>query len=210
MAEVREEPLPDIPAAPRLDVFARAEEAGKFRQLREQALRPDSPDPQVAALRAAAALLDTGDAPSPTPQPAKPKLKTEELSRAEQIVQRLSTTAVDDDGYRVQLIDLAATSGGLYQQALDRVYEIETETLGQAEATARLLLDSRQLVATRERDRRRAARAQLEAAGAAHAQTVRNLVASATADAGFREQLTELARERGGVFAEALAALGKG
>jgi hypothetical protein len=68
-------------------------------------------------------------------------------------------------------------------------------------------LDYRQLVETREHDRRQALRSKLEAAGVEHAETKRNLVQSALADAGFREQLAGLAAERGGIFAEALREL---
>jgi hypothetical protein len=65
----------------------------------------------------------------------------------------LSSTAAQDDGYRVQLIDLAARRGGVYKQSLDRVYELEKQTLGHSEALARLALDHRQLSETHKRDR---------------------------------------------------------
>jgi hypothetical protein len=67
-------------------------------------------------------------------------------------VQRISTTASSDDGYRVQLIDHAAGQGGVYREALDRVYEIEKQKLGRFEALARLVLDQRQLSETQRRD----------------------------------------------------------
>jgi hypothetical protein len=137
---------------PKLDVFERAEEAGKFRPLREQALRPDSPDPEIAVLRYTAALAaERGLEPKPKRTKPEPKGKPK-LSRHEQIVQRISTTASEDDGYRVQLISHAARQGGVYREALDRVYEIEKQTLGPFEALARLLLDYRQLHETQKRD----------------------------------------------------------
>jgi hypothetical protein len=86
---------------PKLDVFERAEEAGKFRPLREQALRPDSPDPEIAVLRYTAALAaEHGLEPKPKRTKPEPKGKPK-LSRHEEIVQRISTTASEDDGYRV-------------------------------------------------------------------------------------------------------------
>jgi hypothetical protein len=136
---------------PSLDVFERAEQAGKFRPLREEALRPDSPDPEIAALRYTAALAsEHGLEPKPAKKP-EPKGKPK-LSRHEQIVQRISTTAAEDDGYRVQLIDHAARQGGVYREALDRAYELEKQTLGRFEALARLVLDQRQLAETQKRD----------------------------------------------------------
>jgi len=139
---------------PKLDVFERAERAGKFRPLREQALRPDSPDPEIAALRYTAALAaEHGLEPKPRPKQGTKKKQAEKLSRHEQIVQRISATASEDDGYRVQLIDHAARQGGVYREALDRVYEIEKQTLGRFEALARLVLDQRQLSETQKRDR---------------------------------------------------------
>jgi hypothetical protein len=54
----------------------------------------------------------------------------------------MSNAAAVDDGYRVQLLDLAALHGGLYRQAVDALYALEVRTLGrpgilrQAESTA--------------------------------------------------------------------------
>lgn len=64
----------------------------------------------------------------------------------------MSTVAAQDDGYRVQLIDLAALHGGLYLRAVNTLFEIEVRTLGHWEAEARRLLDRRQLSETRARD----------------------------------------------------------
>jgi hypothetical protein len=146
---------PDRPK-PSFDVFERAEQAGKYRPLREQALGPDSLDPQVASVRytaAMAAKLGLYSPPIPEPQPERKKPKGKpKLSRHEQIVQRISSTAAEDDGYRVQLIDHAARQGGVYKESLDRVYEVEKQKLGRFEALARLVLDQRQLAETQRRD----------------------------------------------------------
>jgi hypothetical protein len=40
--------------------------------------------------------------------------------RASRVVRRMSEAAASDDGYRVQLIDLAALHGGLYLEAVRR------------------------------------------------------------------------------------------
>jgi hypothetical protein len=142
------------PPTPSFDVFERAEQAGKYKPLREEALRPDSPDPEIAALRYTAALAaEHGLEPKPARKPKKQEPKGKpKLSRHEQIVQRISSTASEDDGYRVQLIDHAARQGGVYKESLDRVYEIEKESLGRFEALARLVLDHRQLSETQKRD----------------------------------------------------------
>jgi chemotaxis response regulator CheB len=60
--------------------------------------------------------------------------------------------AASDDGYRVQLLGLAALHGGLYRQAVDALYALECETLGRFEALARLVLDQRQILETRARE----------------------------------------------------------
>jgi hypothetical protein len=64
-------------------------------------------------------------------------------------VERLSTAAAKDDGHRVQLLDLAALHGGLYERSVNALYAIEVRTLGRWEAEARHLLDQRQIAETR-------------------------------------------------------------
>ncbi len=59
-------------------------------------------------------------------------------------VERLATTASQDDAYRVQLLDLAALHGSLYLEAVNMLYAIEARSLGRFEALARLVLDQRQ------------------------------------------------------------------
>jgi len=67
-------------------------------------------------------------------------------------VERMSKAAAEDDGYRVQLLDLAALHGGPYEQAVHALYAIEVRTLGRYEAEARHQLDRRQITETRKRD----------------------------------------------------------
>jgi hypothetical protein len=67
-------------------------------------------------------------------------------------VRRMAEGAAGDDGYRVQLVDLAALHGGLYRKAVDAIYAIEVRSLGRFEALARLVLDER-LLATHARGR---------------------------------------------------------
>jgi hypothetical protein len=67
-------------------------------------------------------------------------------------VERMSRAAAEDDGYRVQLLDLAALHGGRFEQAVRAIYAIEVRTLGRFEALARLVLDQRQIMQTRQRD----------------------------------------------------------
>jgi len=178
-------PLPPPPKPAPTHVFERAEQAGKYRPIREQALDPDSPDPQIAALRYTASLAaERGLEPRPKRKrkPTKAALKKEAatLSRREKIVRRISSAATEDDGYRVQLIDMAAQRGGVYRESLDRVYAIETETLGRWEALARWILDHRQLAETQARDR--AHDEKLETAAAD--EPVRGQAAKAAADSG--------------------------
>jgi hypothetical protein len=66
-------------------------------------------------------------------------------------LERMVNAAAADDMYRVQLLDLAALHGGLYERAVDALYlhEALVGTLGGA---ARHRLDRRQLDETRARD----------------------------------------------------------
>lgn len=139
-------------------VFERAEQAGRYRSLRERALDPETPDHRIAVLRYTAALAAKhGFEPRPKKKPdnkaQKHKAKeAETLSKHEQIVRRVSSTAASDDGYRVQLLDLAARRGGIYRESLNRIHEIEASRLGRFEALGRLWLDYRQFVETQRRD----------------------------------------------------------
>jgi hypothetical protein len=136
----------------RESVFERADMAGAYRALRLEALRSD---PSVLAIfrtqRQVEAstllswqqrLLD-GEMEPLTFDPDDPD---------DRAVERMSTAAAQDDGYRVQLIDLAALHGGLYLKAVDALYAVEVRMLGRWEAEARHQLDRRQLSETRARD----------------------------------------------------------
>jgi hypothetical protein len=80
-------------------------------------------------------------------------------------VQRITATAMTDDGYRAQLVTLADSHGGIYRRALDTVYANERETLGEEQARARVFGDEQLLEETRQRERRRKLVAELEHAG---------------------------------------------
>ena len=67
-------------------------------------------------------------------------------------LERMSTAAAQDDKYRVQLLDLAALHGGLFEKAVNALYALEVRTLGRWEAEARHQLDLRQIAETRRRD----------------------------------------------------------
>jgi hypothetical protein len=67
-------------------------------------------------------------------------------------VERMSAAAAEDDGYRVQLVDLAALHGGLYERAVNAVYSVEKKTLGRWEAEARHQLDRAQIAETQAAD----------------------------------------------------------
>jgi len=45
------------------------------------------------------------------------------------VVERISRTALSDDGYREQLVALAHSHEGIYRAALDALYAHERETL---------------------------------------------------------------------------------
>lgn len=128
------------PPKPKPDRLRRAELAGEYVAVRDEALRSD---PDLLAIRSAAEQARTAglDAP-PRPDGAQQGKRKpgQEPTRAE-IVQTLATNASTDSGYRVQLISLAALHGGIYQEGMNAIYELEAETLGRFEALARLVLD---------------------------------------------------------------------
>lgn len=63
----------------------------------------------------------------------------------DQVMQRLAEAASTDADYRSQLITLAATRGGVYNDALDHLYNIEKSKFGEWEARQRLKLDQDKL-----------------------------------------------------------------
>jgi hypothetical protein len=138
-----------LSAKTKTSVFVRADKAGALKTLRDEALRND---PEILAIRHTAAQVES----SPLLSQQQGLLDAElgslpEFDRDDpdaRAVERMSTAAVQDDAYRVQLLDLAA----LHLEAVNALYAIEVRTLGRFEALARLLLDQRQLIETRRRD----------------------------------------------------------
>jgi len=145
-----------------MGVSERAERAGAYVAVRERALVED---PDLLAIRRTAGTVK-----------ASPLLRREQsLHDAnlqalvfdpkdddDRAVERMVNAAAADDGYRVQLLDLAALHGGLFERAVDALYLHEARSLGPWEALARHRLDRRQLDETRERDRDREARAEIQ------------------------------------------------
>jgi hypothetical protein len=133
-------------------VFARADRAGAYQALRLEALRSH---PSVLALRNSAAL--SRSSVNWSQRKAWADAETEPLQfdpedPDDRAVERMSTAAASDDGYRVQLLDLAALHGGLHERAVNALYRIEVRSLDHWEAEARRLLDWQQIRETRQRD----------------------------------------------------------
>jgi hypothetical protein len=138
---------------PRLSVFVRAEEAGAYLALRTEALRSH---PSVLASRhtertvMGSTLLAWQQRQLDTERGAPPELDRDDPDA--RALERMSNAAAADDGYRVQLLDLAALHGGLYRKAVDALYALEVRSLGRYEAEARHHLDLEQITETRRRD----------------------------------------------------------
>jgi hypothetical protein len=135
-----------------MSVFERADMAAAYRALRLEALRSD---PSVLAIFRTGSAVESSRLLSwqQSQLDAEMELLTFDPDDPDdRAVERMSTAAVADDGYRVQLIDLAALHGGLYLKAVDALYAVEVRTLGRWEAEARHQLDLRQLTETRQRD----------------------------------------------------------
>lgn len=133
-------------------MFERADMAAAYRALRLEALRSD---PSVLAIFRTGSAVESSRLLSwqQSQLDAEMELLTFDPDDPDdRAVERMSTAAVADDGYRVQLIDLAALHGGLYLKAVDALYAVEVRTLGRWEAEARHQLDLRQLTETRQRD----------------------------------------------------------
>jgi hypothetical protein len=97
---------------PKQSVSERAEQAGAFKAWREGAL---ASDPGILGVRwtgrevDASGLADAELAALPEPDLSDPDVRA---------VVRMSTEAVANDAYRVQLIDLAALHGELFLEAV--------------------------------------------------------------------------------------------
>jgi hypothetical protein len=116
----------------------RAERAGRFLPLREQALADDT---DLLAIRFTAQHVQADEQHEPL------VFDPDDLDA--RAVERMATEASKDDGYRVQLLDLAALHGSVYLRAANALYAVEARTLGRFEALARLVLDQRQLAQAR-------------------------------------------------------------
>jgi hypothetical protein len=77
----------------------------------------------------------------------------DDATRREAALQRMSTTASTDEGYRAQLVSLADSHGGIYREALEALYAHERETLGEEQARARVEHDRQLHTEMREHDR---------------------------------------------------------
>ena len=126
-------------------MFERAEMAGEYLALRLEA-RSRS-DPSVLAFRHTGSVVGQRQ-----PDADVEALVFDRDDPDGRAVERMSTAAAEDDGYRVQLLDLAALHGGLCEKAVSALYAIEVRSLGRYEAEARHLLDQRQVTETRQRD----------------------------------------------------------
>jgi hypothetical protein len=128
---------------------------------------------------------------------------------------RVTSTAMSDDGYRAQLVNLADSHGGAYRDALAALYVVEREQLTPEEAAARVERDAVLLADMRHREQCRRLMVEIDQAGmlvaavesTARAMRERRLVKLAEAaafDDTLHARLVELAGERGGIYAEAL------
>jgi hypothetical protein len=130
----------------------RAALAGAFKGLRERAL---AEDPDLLAIKHTAERVQASKLVSWYQQQLDADVEALVFDRDDpdaRAVERMSTAAAEDIGYRVQLVDLAALLGGLYLEAVRALYAIEVRTVGRWEALTRLVLDQRQLMETRRRD----------------------------------------------------------
>jgi hypothetical protein len=127
--------------------------AGAYLALRLEALRSD---PSVLAIRHTGSAVQSSRSVWARAQHRRDvKAEPPGLDRNDpdaDTVERVAKAAAKDDGFRVQLLDLAALHGGLYEKAVNRLYAIEIRTLGRWHAEARNLLDRRQIAETRKRD----------------------------------------------------------
>jgi hypothetical protein len=81
-----------------------------------------------------------------------------------EVVSRMSEIASEDDAYRKQLVDLAASRGGIYAVALSWLHELEARTLDETEAAERARLDRERFALVRKEafvDERRRLQAKL-------------------------------------------------
>jgi hypothetical protein len=135
-----------------MGVVERAEAAGTYVAARERALQND---PEITAIRSTAGTVGASALLR-----REQRLHDHELEALvfdpkdadDRPVERMVNAAAASDSYRVQLLDLAALHGGLFERAVDALYLHEARSLGRWEALARHRLDRRQLIETRAQD----------------------------------------------------------
>jgi hypothetical protein len=135
-----------------MGVAERAEAAGAYVAMRARALQDD---PEIAAIRSTAERVEASTLLREEQSLHDAQLQAPVFDPADaddRAVERMLNGAVASDMYRVQLLDLAALHGGLFQRAVDALYLHEARSLGRWEALARHRLDRRQLTETRARD----------------------------------------------------------
>jgi hypothetical protein len=135
-----------------MSVFERADKAGAYLALRLEALRND---PSVMAIRYTQDRVESSKILSRQQRMLDSDIEAMVFDRDDpdaRALERMSTAAAQDDKYRVQLLDLAALHGGLFEKAVSALYALEVRTLGRWEAEARHQLDLRQIAETRRRD----------------------------------------------------------
>jgi hypothetical protein len=127
--------------------------AGAYLALRLEALRND---PSVLAIRRTGSVVKSSKSRWAKEQRRRDAdmeaLVFDRDDPNARAVERMSTAAAADDGYRVQLLDLAALHDGLFRKAVDALYDLELRSLGSWEAEARHHLDLKQIAETRARD----------------------------------------------------------
>jgi hypothetical protein len=135
-----------------MSVFERADKAGAYLALRLEALRND---PSVMAIRYTQDRVESSKILSRQQRMLDSDIEAMVFDRDDpdaRALERMSTAAAQDDKYRVQLLDLAALHGGLFEKVVSALYALEVRTLGRWEAEARHQLDLRQIAETRRRD----------------------------------------------------------
>ena len=70
----------------------------------------------------------------------------------DQVAMRMSQAATEDADYRQQLIDAAAERGGIYEDALSNLYDIETKKFGLEEAKRKAEQDQRDFEYKKQQD----------------------------------------------------------
>ena len=64
----------------------------------------------------------------------------------DQVAMRMAQAATEDAGFRQQLIDNAATEGGIYQDALSNLWDVETKKFGIYQAQQQIEIDKQNMI----------------------------------------------------------------